>query len=147
MKWIHYSRYTGDDFGLSAEDLLKALSDFLLQSGFQNQYMGFSEWNQHSLEDLKNALQRALEQGEVFDSDQAQRIQQALENMSEEQMDDLLNRLVQKLVDEGYINTEQQPSNEGAQAGAGNVDRKVDVQITDKSIDFLGFKTLKDLLG
>jgi Ca-activated chloride channel homolog len=147
MKWIHYSRYTGDDFGLSAEDLLKALSDFFLQSGFQNQYMGFSEWNQHSLEDLKNALQRALEQGEAFDSDQAQRIQQALENMNDEQMDDLLNRLVQKLADEGYINTEQQPSNEGAQAGAGNVDRKVDVQITDKSIDFLGFKTLKDLLG
>ena len=55
MKWIHYSKFTGDDFGLSAEDLLKALSDFFLQSGFQNQYMGFSEWNQHTLEDLKNA--------------------------------------------------------------------------------------------
>ncbi len=67
MKWIHYSKYTGDDFGLSAEDLLKALSDFFLQSGFQNQYMGFSEWNQHTLEDLKNAIQRALEQGEMFD--------------------------------------------------------------------------------
>jgi Ca-activated chloride channel family protein len=62
MKWIHYTRFTGDDFGLSSEDLLKALSDFFLESGFQNQYMGFSEWNQHTLEDLKNALQRALEQ-------------------------------------------------------------------------------------
>src|SRR5579871_4830242 len=109
MKSIRYSRYTGDDFGLSAEDLLKALSDFFLQSGFQNQYMGFSEWNQHTLEDLKNAIQRALEQGEMFDQDQAQRIQQALENMTPEQMDNLLNRLAQKLVDEGYI-TEQQPN-------------------------------------
>ena len=71
MKWISYSKYTGDDFGLSAEDLLKALSDFFLQSGFQNQYMGFSEWNQHTLEDLKNAIQRALEQGEMFDPEQA----------------------------------------------------------------------------
>ena len=44
MKWIHYTRFTGDDFGLSSEDLLKALSDFFLESGFQNQYMGFSEW-------------------------------------------------------------------------------------------------------
>src|SRR5271155_511583 len=78
MKWINYSKYTGDDFGLSAEDLLKALSDFFLQSGFQNQYMGFSEWNQHTLEELKDAIQRALEQGETFDQDQAQRIQQAL---------------------------------------------------------------------
>src|SRR5215472_776909 len=103
MKSIRYSRYTGDDFGLSAEDLLKALSDFFLQSGFQNQYMGFSEWNQHTLEDLKNAIQRALEQGESFDPAQAARIQQALENMTPEQMDELLNRLAQKLIDEGYI--------------------------------------------
>src|SRR5580700_690499 len=107
MKWIRYSRFTGDDFGLSAEDLLKALSDFFLQSGFQNQYMGFREWNQHSLEALKNVIQRALEQGEMFDSEQAQRIQQARESMSPEQMDELLDRLVQKLADEGYINTEQ----------------------------------------
>jgi Ca-activated chloride channel family protein len=147
MKWIHYTRFTGDDFGLSSEDLLKALSDFFLESGFQNQYMGFSEWNQHTLEDLKNALQRALEQGETFDPDQAQRIQQALENMTPEQMDDLMNRLVQKLVDDGYINTDQQQANETGPGGTGNADRKVDVKITDKSIDFLGFKTLKDLLG
>ncbi len=147
MKWIHYTRFTGDDFGLSSEDLLKALSDFFLESGFQNQYMGFSEWNQHTLEDLKNALQRALEQGDSFDPDQAQRIQQALENMSPEQMDELMNRLVQKLVDDGYINTDQQQANESGPGGTGNADRKVDVKITDKSVDFLGFKTLKDLLG
>ncbi len=126
---------------------MKALSDFFLESGFQSQYMSFSELNQHTLEDLKNALQRALEQGEMFDPEQAERIQQALENMSPEQMDDLMNRLVQKLVDEGYINTDQQQANESGQGGTGNSDRKVDVKITDKSIDFLGFKTLKDLLG
>src|SRR5271154_2106186 len=124
MKWIHYTRFTGDDFGLSSEDLLKALSDFFLQSGFQNQYMGFSEWNQHTLEDLKNAIQRALEQGEAFDPEQAQRIQEALRNMSEEQTDQLLDRLIQKLVDEGYINAEQQ-ANEAGKAGAGNGDRKL----------------------
>jgi Ca-activated chloride channel homolog len=147
MKWINYSRFTGDDFGLSSEDLLKALSDFFLESGFQNQYMGFSEWNQHTLEDLKNALQRALEQGEMFDQEQAQRIQQALENMTPEQIDELMNRLVQKLAEDGYINTDQPQANESGPGGMGNADRKVDVKITDKSIDFLGFKTLKDLLG
>ena len=49
MKWIKYSRYTGEDMGISAEDLLKALSDFLLGSGFSTQYMPMSEWNEHSL--------------------------------------------------------------------------------------------------
>jgi Ca-activated chloride channel family protein len=145
MKSIRYGRYTGDDLGLSAEDLLKALSDFFLESGFQNQYMGFSEWNQHSLEDLKQALQRALEQNEAFDREQAERIQQALENMSPEELDQLMNRLVQKLVDEGYITTEQRDSDSGQ--GEGDAQRKINVEVTDKSIDFLGFKTLKDLLG
>ena len=44
MKWTQYSRYTGEDLGIDAEDLLKALSDFLLESGFNTQYMRFSEW-------------------------------------------------------------------------------------------------------
>jgi len=141
MKWVRYGRYTGDDFGLSAEDLMKALSDFFLQSGFQNPYMQFSEFNQHSLEDLKQALERALEQGDFFDPERAQQIRQQLESMSQEELDQLLNRLVQKMVDEGYITTEPQSG------GAGEGESHVDVKVTDKSIDFLGFKTLKDLLG
>ena len=52
MRSVSYSRYTGDDFGLTAEDLMRALSDFFLQSGFDNPYMQFSEWNQSTLEDL-----------------------------------------------------------------------------------------------
>ena len=142
MKSVRYSRYTGDDFGLSAEDLLKALADFFLESGFDNPYMQFSELNQHSLEDLKRAIEQALQRGELFDQQRADQIRQQLENMSEEQLDQLLNRLVQKLVDEGYINTE--PKSGGAGDGK---DVKVEVKVTDKSVDFLGFKTLKDLLG
>ena len=67
---IKYSKYTGDDLGIDAEDLLQALSDFLLQSGFNTQYMPFSEWNEHTLEDLKKAIQQALEQGQLFDDEQ-----------------------------------------------------------------------------
>jgi Ca-activated chloride channel homolog len=141
VKYIRYGRYTGDDFGLSAEDLLKALSDFFLESGFQNPYMQFSEWNQHSLEELKRAIEEALERGQMFDPERAEQIRQQLESMSEEQLDQLLNRLVQKLVDEGYITTESQSG------GKGQAESRVDVKVTDKSIDFLGFKTLKDLLG
>src|SRR5277367_1514818 len=145
MKWISYSKYTGDDFGISAEDLMKALADFFLESGFQSQYMGFSEWNQHSLEELKRAIQRALEQGEAFDGEQKERIEKALESMSKEQLDELLGRLAQKLVDEGYLTPQEQ--NPGGQAGQGDKEQKPNVEITDKSLDFLGYKTLKDLLG
>ncbi len=148
MRWINYSRYTGDDLGLSAEDLLQALSDFFLESGFNSQYMRFSEWNQHTLEDLKEAIERALQNGELFDPERAEQIRQQLEQMSPEQLDQLLQRLVQKLMDEGYISADDPTQPEGApQVGQGKRDAKVKVEITDKSIDFLGFKTLKDLLG
>jgi Ca-activated chloride channel family protein len=141
MKSIRYSRYTGEDLGLTAEDLLQALSDFFLQSGFDNPYMQFSEFNSHTLEDLKQALERALQQGEMFDPERAEQIRQQLENMSEKELEQLLSRLVQKLVDEGYMTTEPQGG------GKGKGDAKIEVKVTDKSVDFLGFKTLKDLLG
>jgi len=148
MKWINYSRYTGEDLGISAEDLLQALSDFLLESGFSTQYMPFSEWNQHTLEDLKKAIQQALEQGQLFDNDSLNEMMERLQKMSPEQMDKLLENLVQKMVDEGQITfpepSGQQPSGPGVGDGP---DSKVKFEVTDKSLDFLGFKTLKDLLG
>jgi Ca-activated chloride channel homolog len=146
MKWVRYSRYTAEDLGIDADELLKALSDFLLQSGFDSQYMPFSEWNQHTLEDLKNAIQRALEQGNLFDSDSLQEMMERLQNMSPQQMDQLLDRLVQKMVDEGHITVDDPANQQAAGAGDGR-DSKVRFEVTDKSLDFLGFKTLKDLLG
>jgi Ca-activated chloride channel family protein len=144
MKSVLYSRYTGEDLGIDAQDLLKALSDFLLGSGFNSQFMPFSEFNEHTLEDLKNAIRQALEQGSLFDNEALQEMIERLEAMSPEQMDQLLDRLVQKMVDEGQITVEEgQP---GSGAGDGR-DGKVRFEVTDKSLDFLGFKTLKDLLG
>jgi Ca-activated chloride channel family protein len=146
---VKYSRFTGDGFGLSAEDLMKALADFFLESGFNNAYMQFSEWNEHTLEDLKQALQRALEHGEALDPEQAERIRQALESMSAEQIDELLEQMVQKLIDEGYLTTTGEPQQQqtGGESGVGESQHEVKVEVTDKSLDFLGFKTLKDLLG
>jgi Ca-activated chloride channel family protein len=145
VKSVRYTRYTGDDFGISAEDLMRALSDFFLNSGFDDPYMQFNEFNENSLEELKRAIEQALERGELGDPERAEEIRQALENMSEAERDQMLSRLVQKLVDEGYVNAE--PQNEQGPGGVGRGDRKVEIKVTDKSIDFLGFKTLKDLLG
>jgi Ca-activated chloride channel family protein len=145
---VNYSRYTGDDLGISAEDLMRALADYLLESGFQSQYMQFSEWNHRNLEELKRAIQRALEEGQAFDPDQAERIRQQLENMSEQDMDSLLERLVQKMIDEGYLTLDEKPRDrDTGTGGVGRSDKQIKVEITDKSLDFLGFKTLKDLLG
>src|SRR5579871_4288553 len=148
MKWIRYSKYTGEDLGISAEDLLQALSDFLLESGFNMQYMPFSEWNQHTLEDLKKAIQQALEQGKLFNDESLQEMMEKLQGMSPEQLDKLLENLVQKMVDEGQITIEDPADQPASAPGAGSGrESKVKFEVTDKSLDFLGFKTLKDLLG
>ncbi len=144
---IKYSKYTGEDFGIGAEDLLQALSDFLLQSGFNTQYSPYGEWNERTLEDLKNAIQQALEQGELFDNDSLREMMERLQGLTPEQMQKLLDNLVQKMIDEGQITIEQ-PSEQVGGGGAGTgPDSKVRFEVTDKSLDFLGFKTLKDLLG
>jgi len=143
MRWIRYSKYTGEDFGISAEDLLRALSDYFLESGYQ---MQFSEWNQHTMEELKQAIERALESGELFDSEQAERMAQQLALMSPAEVDRLLDRLVDKLVQEGYLNVDQPRPDKGP-GGTGKNQQQVKFEVTDKSVDFLGYKTLKDLLG
>jgi Ca-activated chloride channel family protein len=145
---INYSRYNGEDMGIGAEDLLQALADFLLESGFNSQYMPFSEWNEHTLEDLKRAIQQALEQGKLFDDDRLREMMEKLQQMSPEQMEKLLQNLVQKMVDEGQITIEEPQQEQTNGSGAGDaMDTKIKFEVTDKSLDFLGFKTLKDLLG
>lgn len=148
MKRITYSRYTGEDLGVSAEDLMRALSDFFLESGFQSQYYGFQEFDPNSLEALKQAIERALESGELFDQAEADRMRERLENMTLEDREKLLNRLVQKMVDEGYLTVEDNgdPRQQSGQGGVGEAS-EARFEITDQSVDFLGFKTLKDLLG
>lgn len=147
MKRITYSRYTGEDLGISAEDLMRALADYFLESGFQSQYYGFQEFDPNSMEALKRAIEQALESGELFDQGQAERMRERLENMTLEDRENLLNRLVQKMADEGYLNIEE--SGEASESGQGGSGAPTEArfEITDQSVDFLGFKTLKDLLG
>jgi Ca-activated chloride channel family protein len=149
-KYIHYSRYTGEDLGIDAEDLLKALADFLLESGFHTQSSPFGEWDERerSLEDLKEAIRQALEAGSLFDEERLQEMMERLQSLSPERMETLLEKLVQKMVDEGQITIEERGEAQPQEGGAGQgPDSKVKFEVTDKSLDFLGFKTLKDLLG
>jgi Ca-activated chloride channel family protein len=149
MKSIKYSRYTGEDFGIDAQDLLQALSDFFLQSGFNSNYSQFMEMDPRTLEDLKQAIQRALESGDLFPDDQMQQMMEKLQGMSPEQLNQLLDSLVEKLEDEGHVSISH-PDKPIEQPQGGNgegPDSKIKFEVTDKSLDFLGFKTLKDLLG
>jgi len=144
MKQIKYSKYTGDDFGIDAQDLLQALSDFFLQSGFDNPYDPTGQWREQSMDELREAIERALEEGKLFPEDKLQDMMERLEALSPEQMSQLVDQMVKKLVDDGGIS----PSDPNDTSGQGQgPDAPTKFQVTDKSLDFLGFKTLKDLLG
>ncbi len=142
MKRINYGKYTGEDFGIDAEDLMRALADFLLQSGFRTRgYDDFTPMDPRSMEELLRAIEKALLSGELFNPDEAEQMRQELEGMTGEQLEQLVERLARKLFEEGYLNDQE---NASGQAGAGG---DVRFEVSDKSVDFLGFKTLKDLLG
>ena len=141
MKWVRFSKYNGEDFGIDAQDLMQALADFFLQSGFQSQFSQFTQWDPQSLEELKRAIEEALASGKLFPDDRMQQMMEQLAAMSPEQLEQLLEKLVQKLADEGHISLEQ--GGQGRNGGEG----QTRFEITDKSLDFLGFKTLKDLMG
>ena len=146
MRWVKYSRYTGEDFGLGAEDLLQTLSDFFLESGFNNPYMQFSEFNQHTLEELKKAIEEALEEGRLFDPERAE--DDGAPPAALARADGpIAGPAGQKLVDEGYISTEETEEQEPGAQGGGRCRAQDQSRSDRQELDFLGFKTLKDLLG
>jgi Ca-activated chloride channel family protein len=147
MKRVRYTKFTGDLASeMDMEDLLKALSNFLLDSGFRDPYTRFQEFD-HTLENLREALRKLLESGDIFDD----RIREALDQMAQEgKLDELIDKLIQRMEQENYISSTQRP--DPAQMAqmmgqAGNVEGEVRFEVTDKSLDFLGYKTLRDLLG
>lgn len=148
MKYTKYSKYTGDLADeMSLDDLLSALSDYLLESGFQSQYMYFQEMDEHNLDALRQAIQQALEMGDFLDEEMRERIEQM-------QMDGSLEELVEKLIErmqqEDFISVDE-PFDRSRQSTTpgqtGEAQSQVKFEITDKGLDFLGYKTLRDLLG
>jgi len=149
MKYTKYSRYVADLADeMSLEDLLNALSDYMLESGFQSQYMYFQQMDEHNLETLRQAIQQALEAGDFMSDELRERIEQLQRDGTLEQ---LIQRLIDRMQQEDYISVDQ-PQQDRAQASnvpgqTGDAQQEVKFEITDKSLDFLGFKTLRDLLG
>ncbi len=150
MKFIRYSKYVPDPASeMSMEDLLNALSDYLLQSGFQNPYMNFYELpeGEQSLEELKRAIENALMDGDAID----EQMREQLERMQAEgKLDELIEQLIERMEQEDYISVDNphDPSRQSSVGGqVGQNQSQAKFEITDKSLDFLGFRTLRDLLG
>jgi uncharacterized protein with von Willebrand factor type A (vWA) domain len=143
MKLTRYTKFTGDlSTSFDLEDLMEALSDFFLDSGFDDPYSQFSNASD-SMEDLREAIRQALDSGELLDED----AQEKYEELPEEGKQELVEKIIQRMKDEAFLNAEapdEQAQSPGQQSG-GETDARFEV--TDKGMDFLGFKALRDLLG
>ena len=148
MRRIRYTKYVPDPAGdMSLEDLLGALSDYLLRSGFQeNMWYELPEGEQ-TLDALKRAIEQALLNGELFDEEMRDRLDQM---QMEGELDQLIEQLIERMQQEDYISIDQphDPSKNSSVGGqVGESQQQTKFEITDKSLDFLGFKALRDLLG
>ncbi len=154
MSTTKYSKYRPnlfDDFDIA--DLLEGLSDYLLDSGFHDMY-GFHELSDDVMQSLREAVLRALlEQGRLTEED-IERLMGDAESFEDSRLREILDQIIQRMQDEGYVNITPPDPNRTA-AGHPETDEMGDVseprsarfELTDKSVDFLGFKALKDLLG
>ena len=146
MKRIRYSKYVPDPAGeMSMEDLLSALSDYLLQSGFQN-YMFYDMEGEQTLDDLRRAIEQALLDGNLLDEEMQERLRQM---QMDGTLDELIEQLIERMEQEDYISVDQphDPSQQSSVGGQAGEAQQAKFEITDKSLDFLGFKTLRDLMG
>ena len=147
MKRIRYSKYIPDPAGeMSMEDLLSALSDYLLQSGFQESMWYELPEGEQTLDELKRAIEQALMNGEMFDENLREQIEQMV---ADGQLDELIEKLIERMQQEDYISIDEphDPARQSSVGGQTGEAQQAKFEITDKSLDFLGFKSLRNLLG
>jgi Ca-activated chloride channel family protein len=129
------------------EDLLSALSGYFLQSGFNDNFWYELPEGEQTLDELKRALEQALLNGEMFDEEMRDRLQQM---QMDGELDELIEKLIERMQQEDYISIDQphDPAKQSSMGGQiGDAQQQAKFEITDKSLDFLGFKALRDLLG
>src|SRR6266571_2603697 len=155
MKYVKYSKYVADPFdGLSAEDLLQLLGDYLLESGFNQDAYGFYEMDRaKTMEELHQELLKALREQGLIPKELLDQLLSRADNYQNSSLRELIDKLLERLSEEGYITIDQPPQGrkELPEGGSAQTDEsrqgEVKFELTDKALDFLGFKTLKDLLA
>jgi Ca-activated chloride channel homolog len=161
MRFTRYSKFNGlDVFGIDLGDLMEGLSDSLLYSGYDDDYYWTRERTPQdtSLDALRRALLQALIDKDLLSQHQIQQMLDENEGKYEgSQLQEMLNQLIERLVEEGYLTLHEEPQNAEQRRemmggnGEGRIEeplpRNVKFEVTEKGLDFLGYKTLRNLLG
>ncbi len=167
MRYTTYTKYLPELADtINLQGLLDQLADFLLQSGFAGGPYAHPFWGEfgddadRSLDALRQAILQALMDSGQLTPEMLKVLRgestgdPARDADLQRQLAELLDKIVQKLIDEGYLNVQEAPQMPGGQQPLFGPDgmareaaRDVQFSLTEKGIDFLGYKTLKHLLG
>ncbi len=156
-----YSKYTGNPLDdLDLDDLIEKLSDLLLSSGFQSPYGGaYGESDDdRTMQALHDAIMDALFNGGVLPEEALERLlgdpADADQADARSKLEQLIQDIIERMMQEGFITPapDLEPERAERQArgtggGFGPDSPPTRFEVTDKSLDFLGYRALRDLLG
>jgi Ca-activated chloride channel family protein len=153
-----YSKFTGDDLDeIDLEELLSKLSDMLLGSGFEDPHGLYGgDESGHSRQSLHDAIMEAILNGGMLSDETLERLlgkDWRDADDAEQRLDALIEKIIEKLQAQGYLsgppNLEDAERERREGHGGGGMDNpeQYRFEITDKSLDFLGYRALRDLLG
>ncbi len=159
MKFIRYSKFKGFDVSsLDLGGLMDALSNQILDSGYNEDYWWTRQRNSvdDSLDALRQAILQALLDQEVLtEHDVEQMLADNDGKFKGSLLEELINQLIERLVEEGYLNLKEVPQDPRREMQNGDgqgeigqpLPRDIKFEVTEKGLDFLGYKTLQKLLG
>ena len=152
MKY-RYSKYVEDALdSIDLESLVSQLSDLLLASGFNNPWDPQNDDDQ-TLQALHDAVLDALLNGGALSDEMLQRLSGTPDSDARsgarDQIEELVQRIIERMTEQGYVTVAGQPQNQRMEGAgqAGGATGPTRFQVTDKAIDFLGYRALRDLLG
>lgn len=152
MATTRYSKYEPTLDDLDMADLMNMIRDRLLASGFDRNPWDPDPDHRQSMQDLYDAIAEALINNDLIPDDAIEDAMSA-ENWMESQLGEMVRELAQRLEREGYLEPSGGDSPDGREgrAGEGGGDAtdpsQARFELTNKAIDFLGYRTLKDVLG
>ncbi len=154
MKY-RYTKFTGDALDdLDLEDLVSKLSDLLLSSGFGNPYAMDDE--ERTMQALHDAILDALFNGGVLPEETIERLlgdpADADQGDARSKLEELIQQIIERMADQGYISTPpdldaERERRQGRGGHGPHQQAPAKFEVTDKTLDFLGYRALRDLLG
>jgi Ca-activated chloride channel family protein len=154
MKY-RYTKFTGDLLDdIDLEDLVSKLSDLLLSSGFANPYGTDDE--ERTMQALHDAILDALFNGGVLPDEAIEKLLGDPADGDQEgtrsKLEELIQQIIERMGQEGYISMPpdleaERERRAGRGEGEGPDQPPTTFEVTDKALDFLGYRALRDLLG